>query len=95
MKADWSPFRKTTWLKPLLVDLSPWRTKLQEIENSLDNQTEVVFIADFPGISLIHLPFLPLGRWFLDIHWVSPYEVLDLVGSGPRLALLGYLQLTY
>lgn len=34
---------------PLLVDLSPWRTKFQEIESSLDNQTEIVFIADFPG----------------------------------------------
>lgn len=47
--ADWSPFRPNTWLMPLLVDLSPWRTKFQEIEGSLDNQTEIVFIADFPG----------------------------------------------
>lgn len=50
VKADWSPFRPNPWLMPLLVDLSPWRTKLQEIEGSLDNQTEVVFIADFPGL---------------------------------------------
>lgn len=32
------------------MDLSPWRTKLQEIKSSLDNHTEVVFIADFPGM---------------------------------------------
>ena len=32
------------------MDLSPWRTKLQEIKSSLDNHTEVVFFADFPGM---------------------------------------------
>ena len=52
VKADWSPFRPNPWLMPLLVDLSPWRTKFQEIESSLDNQTEIVFIADFPGVWL-------------------------------------------
>lgn len=50
VKADWSPFRPNSWLMPLLVDFSPWRTKFEEIEGSLDNQTEVVFIADFPGM---------------------------------------------
>ncbi|CAF99303.1 unnamed protein product, partial [Tetraodon nigroviridis] len=57
VKADWSPFRPNPWLMPLLVDLSPWRTKFQEIEGSLDNQTEIVFIADFPGfyVSGLHL----------------------------------------
>lgn len=54
VKADWSPFRPNPWLMPLLVDLSPWRTKFQEIEDTLDNQTEVVFIADFPGLTSYH-----------------------------------------
>lgn len=49
VQATWSPFQRTPWLQPLLMDLSPWRTKLQEIKSSLDNHTEVVFIADFPG----------------------------------------------
>lgn len=49
VQAAWSPFQRTPWLQPLLMDLSPWRTKLQEIKSSLDNHTEVVFIADFPG----------------------------------------------
>lgn len=57
VRAEWSPFRHTPWLKPLLVDLSPWRTKLQDIESSLDNQTEVVFIADFPGTCLQPVPW--------------------------------------
>ena len=37
---------------PLLVDLSDWRTKLAEIEDSVYNSTQlldVVFVADFPG----------------------------------------------
>lgn len=55
VKADWSPFRPNPWLMPLLVDLSPWRTKFLEIEGSLDNQTEIVFIADFPGSRIFHL----------------------------------------
>ena len=50
VQAAWSPFQRTPWLQPLLMDLSPWRTKLQEIKSSLDNHTEVVFIADFPGM---------------------------------------------
>lgn len=50
VQAVWSPFQRTPWVQPLLMDLSPWRTKLQDIKNSLDNHTEVVFIADFPGM---------------------------------------------
>lgn len=50
VQAAWSPFQCTPWLQPLLIDLSSWRTKLQEIRSSLDNHTEVVFIADFPGM---------------------------------------------
>lgn len=39
-------------MMPLLVDLSDWRTKLAEIEDSVYNSTQlldVVFVADFPG----------------------------------------------
>ncbi|OBS81225.1 hypothetical protein A6R68_20560 [Neotoma lepida] len=50
VQAVWSPFQRTPWVQPLLMDLSPWRTKLQDIKSSLDNHTEVVFIADFPGM---------------------------------------------
>ncbi|XP_077592991.1 vitamin K-dependent gamma-carboxylase [Stigmatopora nigra] len=62
VKADWSPFRPNVWLMPLLVDLSPWRTKFQEIENTLDNQTEIVFIADFPGLHLENFVSEDLGN---------------------------------
>ncbi|EDO38994.1 predicted protein [Nematostella vectensis] len=57
LHADWSPFQKTTWVQPLLMELSPWRSKLKEIEkkqsqSSLGNFTDVVFVADFPGLML-------------------------------------------
>ncbi|KAH3863235.1 hypothetical protein DPMN_026215 [Dreissena polymorpha] len=51
--APWNPFQLTPWLFPLLVDLSDWRGKLVEIERDIfqqDSDTDVVFVADFPGI---------------------------------------------
>ncbi|XP_070707050.1 vitamin K-dependent gamma-carboxylase [Pempheris klunzingeri] len=66
-KADWSPFQPNTWLMPLLVDLSPWRTKFQEIEGSLDNQTEIVFIADFPGLHLENFVSEDLGNTSIQV----------------------------
>lgn len=68
--AEWSPFQPNKWLMPLLIDLSPWRLKFQEIEDSLDNQTDIVFIADFPGniISLSHLrAFVICGLYLLTL----------------------------
>uniref|UniRef100_A0A8C8DTX7 Vitamin K-dependent gamma-carboxylase n=1 Tax=Oryzias sinensis TaxID=183150 RepID=A0A8C8DTX7_9TELE len=65
--ADWSPFQPNPWLMPLLVDLSPWRTKFQEIESSLDNQTEIVFIADFPGLHLENFVSEDLGNTSIHI----------------------------
>lgn len=67
VKADWSPFRPNSWLMPLLVDLSPWRTKFQEIEGSLDNQTEIVFIADFPGLHLENFVSEDLGNTSISV----------------------------
>ncbi len=55
LTADWHPFYPTPWLKPLLVDLSDWRTKLDEIEKEIykeSNDSNVVFIADFPGLNM-------------------------------------------
>lgn len=67
VKADWSPFRANSWLMPLLVDLSPWRTKFAEIEGSLDNQTEIVFIADFPGLHLENFVSEDLGNTSVQV----------------------------
>ncbi|KAJ1077650.1 PREDICTED: vitamin K-dependent gamma-carboxylase [Capra hircus] len=67
VQAAWSPFQRTSWLQPLLMDLSPWRTKLQEIKSSLDNHTEVVFIADFPGLHLENFVSEDLGNTSIQL----------------------------
>uniref|UniRef100_A0A8C9SK90 Gamma-glutamyl carboxylase n=1 Tax=Scleropages formosus TaxID=113540 RepID=A0A8C9SK90_SCLFO len=67
VKAEWSPFRPNPWLMPLLVDLSPWRVKFSEIEGTLDNQTEVVFIADFPGLHLENYVSGDLGNTSVQV----------------------------
>nr|XP_055183102.1 vitamin K-dependent gamma-carboxylase isoform X3 [Nyctereutes procyonoides] len=67
VQAAWSPFQRTPWLQPLLMDLSPWRTKLQEIKSSLDNHTEVVFIADFPGLHLENFVSEDLGNTSIQL----------------------------
>ncbi len=48
----WSPFKETTWLQPLLTNLSDWRTRMLKIETELaskDQNVLVTFVADFPG----------------------------------------------
>ena len=53
--ADWDPFTHTKWMQPLLVELSSWRSTLKQIRNAnfeINNATEIVFVADFPGLSL-------------------------------------------
>ncbi|CAL9683478.1 unnamed protein product [Knipowitschia caucasica] len=67
VRAPWSPLQPTPWLMPLLVDLSPWRTKFQEIEGTLDNQTEIVFIADFPGLHLENFVSEDLGNTSVQV----------------------------
>ncbi|XP_062995082.1 vitamin K-dependent gamma-carboxylase isoform X1 [Elgaria multicarinata webbii] len=79
VQAEWSPFHKTPWLKPLLVDLSPWRIKLQEIEDSLDNQTEVVFIADFPGLHLENFVSEDLGN--TSLHLLKGEVAVEIVSA--------------
>lgn len=77
VKAEWSPFKPNPWLMPLLVDLSPWRTKFQEIEGSLDNQTEIVFIADFPGLHLENFVSEDLGN--TSIHVLQGQVSVEIV----------------
>ncbi|OWF37824.1 vitamin K-dependent gamma-carboxylase-like [Mizuhopecten yessoensis] len=55
LRAPWGPFSKVSFAFPLLVDLSDWRQKLSEIQaelHSSSNYTDVVFVADFPGLTL-------------------------------------------
>ncbi|XP_074052566.1 vitamin K-dependent gamma-carboxylase isoform X2 [Macrotis lagotis] len=85
VRAAWSPFRPTPWLQPLLLDLSPWREKFQEIENSLDNHTEVVFIADFPGLHLENFVSEDLGN--TSIQLLQGEVTIELVAEQRNLSL--------
>jgi vitamin K-dependent gamma-carboxylase len=49
----WSTFQDTSWLQPLLTNLSDWRTRMQQIETDLATRNQdalITFVADFPGI---------------------------------------------
>ncbi|XP_064256329.1 LOW QUALITY PROTEIN: vitamin K-dependent gamma-carboxylase [Passer domesticus] len=67
VRAPWSPWTPTPWLLPLLVDLSPWRQRLQELEAQLDGHTDTVFIADFPGLHLENFVSEDLGNTSLRV----------------------------
>lgn len=56
------------------MDLSPWRAKLQEIKSSLDNHTEVVFIADFPGMEESKERPCHLSSW---LPWPGALHVVE------------------
>ncbi|KAF7217002.1 vitamin K-dependent gamma-carboxylase [Nothobranchius furzeri] len=85
VKAEWSPFKPNPWLMPLLVDLSPWRTKFQEIEGSLDNQTEIVFIADFPGLHLENFVSEDLGN--TSVHVLQGRVNVEIVAGKKNYTL--------
>lgn len=61
LEAEWSPFRPTPWLMPLLTELSAWRQKLTQLERTVFNWSDssrVAFVADFPGkITHTHTKF--------------------------------------
>ncbi|XP_027716258.1 vitamin K-dependent gamma-carboxylase [Vombatus ursinus] len=85
VQAAWSPFRPTPWLQPLLLDLSPWREKFQEIESTLDNHTEVVFIADFPGLHLENFVSEDLGNTSIEL--LRGQVTVELVAEQRNLSL--------
>jgi vitamin K-dependent gamma-carboxylase len=60
LEAEWSPFRPTPWLMPLLTELSAWRQKLNQLERTVfdwSDSSRVAFVADFPGEFSIEICF--------------------------------------
>lgn len=54
LRANWSPFKQVEWLIPLLTQYNNFRTTMDKIQKdvySWSNYSDVLFIADFPGIS--------------------------------------------
>ncbi|XP_075163676.1 gamma-glutamyl carboxylase [Haematobia irritans] len=57
LKAEWSPFKRTSWSLPLLTELNHMRPKLRSIADDVlawNNYSDVMFVADFPGLTLDH-----------------------------------------
>ncbi|XP_067612623.1 vitamin K-dependent gamma-carboxylase [Eurosta solidaginis] len=55
LRANWSPFTRTAWSLPLLNDFNYMRPKLRTMTNevlSWSNYSDVIFVADFPGLTL-------------------------------------------
>ncbi|EFA03079.2 vitamin K-dependent gamma-carboxylase isoform X3 [Tribolium castaneum] len=55
LKANWSPFRPVEWLKPVLAEYNDFRGQMNQISQevySWSNYSDVLFIADFPGLYL-------------------------------------------
>lgn len=52
LAAEWSPFKKPSWVMPVLSEFNDWRSQLREFEDKIVSSGEnrsVVFMADFPG----------------------------------------------
>ncbi|XP_061396203.1 vitamin K-dependent gamma-carboxylase [Musca vetustissima] len=57
LTAEWSPFKRTSWSLPLLTELNHMRPRLRNIADdvlSWNNYSDVMFVADFPGLTLDH-----------------------------------------
>lgn len=55
LTAEWSPFTDTPWVLPLLSQLTDKRPQLMATSEhvlSWSNHSDVLFIADYPGLSL-------------------------------------------
>ncbi|XP_055629743.1 vitamin K-dependent gamma-carboxylase isoform X2 [Toxorhynchites rutilus septentrionalis] len=55
LTAKWSPFEPVQWLLPLLHEFTEMRTMIQSVTedvHSWSNESDVLFVADFPGLTL-------------------------------------------
>ncbi|KAH8378664.1 hypothetical protein KR009_000540 [Drosophila setifemur] len=70
LRAKWSPFEATAWSLPLLTELNHMRPKLRTIENEVlawNNYSDVIFVADFPGLTLTNFISPDLNNCTLTI----------------------------
>ncbi|XP_076330015.1 gamma-glutamyl carboxylase [Tachypleus tridentatus] len=95
LEADWSPFREITWVLPVLTELSDWRAVLRDVENSLEKESQhvdVVFLADFPGLSLLNFIEKDLSNATLKalkgiIEVIIPQEGVIILQEGSSLQI--------
>ncbi|KDR20856.1 vitamin K-dependent gamma-carboxylase isoform X2 [Zootermopsis nevadensis] len=55
LTAEWSPIKEVSWVMPLLTEFSSWREKITTLEKevySWSEYSDVIFVADFPDLTL-------------------------------------------
>ncbi|XP_041478309.1 vitamin K-dependent gamma-carboxylase-like [Lytechinus variegatus] len=85
VRANWSPFSATPWIMPLLTELSDWRIKLTEIEDQLDDELDITFVADFPGLYLENFISEDLGNTTIQV--LSGSVMVELVERKRNITL--------
>jgi vitamin K-dependent gamma-carboxylase len=86
--APWSPWQKTPWLMPLLLELSDWRYKMDKIEKEMYNQSkeiQIAFMADFPGLTVENFLQEDLGNASVEL--LKGQVIVELVSSGKNHTL--------
>lgn len=69
LNAPWTPWRSSSWVLPLISTISPDRSELQQISRSVvaDQSSDVLFVADFPGLSVLHKVSNELDQVWLTV----------------------------
>lgn len=70
LKTDWHPLKKPAFTLPLLKEYNHFRKKINKISDdvfSWSNYTDVLFMADFPGLSLDNYISPELGNVTLTV----------------------------
>ncbi|CAG0895883.1 unnamed protein product [Darwinula stevensoni] len=90
--APWSPWEAVPWVMPLLEEFASWRPVARGFRDRLKEvapQMEVLFLADFPGLSLeLYIPedLGDVSLWLLsgrmEARVRSDSEVCDPEGGG-------------
>ncbi|KAK3089183.1 hypothetical protein FSP39_001567 [Pinctada imbricata] len=82
---EWSPFKEVSFSLPLLVDLSPWRSKLASMTEELtqaSSYTDVTFVADFPGLYLENFVDADLGNTSITL--LAGKIIVELTDQGGK-----------
>lgn len=65
VRAGWQPWRRTSWILPLLNDLIEYRSEIRD--SYVTDNSEVLYVADFPGMSAQHFVSAELNNVSLTV----------------------------
>lgn len=95
LKAKWSPFEKTEWVLPILNQFNYMRPKIEQMATSVyswNNYSDVLFVADFPGLILENFIATDLENVTItviegQIDVQSPNQTLGILTAGESLKI--------